>query len=58
MKKLVIAIIIAAFMAGMVFSQTVLKQRYVLSEGEDAVDRAQLQRYLDDIAKRLQQGGL
>ena len=57
MKKLIIAIIIA-FMAGIVFGQTVLKQRYILSEGTDTVDKAQLQRHLDDIAKRLQQGGL
>ena len=39
-------------------AQQVQSRRYILSNiGQDTIDRAELQRYLDDISKRLQEGG-
>ena len=51
------ALIIGLVMWGVLMAQQVQSRRYILSAGQDTVDRAELQRHLDDISKRLQEGG-
>lgn len=51
-------IVILFVMWTVLMAQSVVSQRYILSDtGQDTIDRAELQRYLDDISKRLQKGG-
>lgn len=51
------ALIIGLVMWTVLTAQQISSRRYILSTGQDTIDRAELQRYLDDISKRLQEGG-